>query len=98
MMLPIKPVCKKKFARRDGTSVIFIQYCYSMDRRTLLNSGVAIPPEYWNLKRLRINGDLPAIYGSADKMNNQLQQAIRTAQGYRQFCDEGKNSRSSFFP
>ncbi|HEY8689525.1 MAG TPA: hypothetical protein VIM07_09855 [Chitinophagaceae bacterium] len=59
MLLPIKLICKKRLMRRDGTSIIFIQYCHSLEKRTLLNSGIAIPPNYWNLKRLRINTDLP---------------------------------------
>lgn len=90
MMLPIKPVCKKGFVRRDGTSVIFIQYCHSIDKRTLLNSGIAIPPDYWNRKRLRIDNGLPAIYGNADELNQQLQQAIRAAQDILNFAVKEK--------
>ena len=59
--------------RRDGTSIIFIQYCHSLEKRTLLNSGIAIPPNYWNLKRLRINTDLPVCYGNAEQLNEHLQ-------------------------
>ncbi|WP_343703202.1 phage integrase SAM-like domain-containing protein [Chitinophaga sp.] len=80
MMLPIKPICKKNFTRRDGTSIVFIQYCQSIDRRTLLNTGIAIPPEYWNRKRLRINDDLPAAYGAVADLNEQLQKSLRNAQ------------------
>ncbi|MEP7371750.1 MAG: site-specific integrase [Chitinophagaceae bacterium] len=79
-MLPIKPVCKKALMRQDGTSIIFIQYCHSQEKRTLLNSGIAIPPTYWNQKRLRINADLPTSYGKADILNEQLQESIRLAQ------------------
>ena len=86
MLLPIKPICKKALMRRDGTSIVFIQYCYSLEKRTLLNTGVAIPPNYWNLKRLRINTDLPACYGSADLLNDQLQCAIRIAEDILTFA------------
>lgn len=86
MMLPIKPVCKKEFVRRDGTSLIFIQYCHSINKRTLLNSGIAIPPAYWNRKRLRIDEGLPAVYGSADELNQKLQGAIRAAQDILNFA------------
>lgn len=79
-MLPIKPICKKALVRKDGTSVIFIQYCHSQEKRTLLNSGIAIPPNYWNQKRLRINADLPVLYGEADVLNEQLQESIRVTQ------------------
>jgi hypothetical protein len=89
-MLPIKPVCKKKFVRRDGTSVVFIQYCHSIDRRTLLNSGIAIPPACWNLKRQRIDDNLPEVYGNAATLNERLQQAIRTAQDILNFAMKEK--------
>lgn len=79
-MLPIKPVCKKALIRKDGTSIIFIQYCHSQEKRTLLNSSIAIPPNYWNQKRLRINADLPSSYGQAEVLNEQLQDCIRLAQ------------------
>lgn len=80
MLLPIKPICKKALMRRDGTSIIFIQYCHSLEKRTLLNTGIAVPPNYWNLKRLRINPDLPARYGNADVLNDQLRSSIRIAE------------------
>ena len=66
--------------RKDGTSIIFIQYCHSLEKRTLLNSGIAIPPNYWNQKRLRINADLPVSYGNPEQLNEQLQHAIRVAE------------------
>lgn len=80
MLLPIKPVCKKALKRRDGTSIIFIQYCHTLEKRTLLNTGIAVPPNYWNLKRLRINPDLPTCYGNADVLNDQLRSSIRIAE------------------
>ena len=79
-MLPIKPVCKKALMRKNGTSFIFIQYCHSQEKRTLLNSGIAIPPNYWNQKRLRINADLPSVYGQSDVMNQKLQDSLRVAE------------------
>lgn len=41
MLLPIKPICDPKNARRDGTSLIYLQYCYSATNRTLLNTEIA---------------------------------------------------------
>jgi hypothetical protein len=90
MLLPIKPVCKRALMRRDGTSIIFIQYCYSLEKRTLLNTGIAIPPNYWNLKRLRINSDLPVCYGDADLLNDQLQSLIRLAEDILIFAGRKK--------
>ena len=79
-MLPIKPVCTKKDMRKDGTSIIFLQYCYSIDKRTLLNTGIAIPPAFWNRKKLRINEDLPMIHGEVADLNQRIQACIRIAQ------------------
>ena len=92
MLSAIKPICKKALMRRDGTSIIFIQYCHSLEKRTLLNSGIAIPPHYWNLKRLRINADLPACYGNAELLNEQLQNAIRIAEDILTFAAKKKIS------
>ncbi|MEO5562010.1 MAG: Arm DNA-binding domain-containing protein, partial [Chitinophagaceae bacterium] len=86
MSLPVKPLCKKTLIRKDGTSIIFIQYCHSVEKRTLLNSGIAIPPSYWNLKRLRINADLPATYGTAEALNGQLRNLIRIAEDILAFA------------
>lgn len=66
--------------RKDGTSIIFIQYCHSQEKRTLLNSGIAVPPSYWNQKRLRINADLPPSFGQAEVLNEQLKNSLRLAQ------------------
>ena len=76
--------------RRDGTSIIFIQYCHSLEKRTLLNSGITIPPNYWNLKRLRINTDLPPCYGNAEQLNEQLQSSIRIAEDILTFAAKKK--------
>jgi integrase len=80
MLLPIKPVCKKALKRRDGTSIIFIQYCLSGEKRTLLNTGISVPPNYWNLKRNRINADLPTTFGDPELLNKKLLNMIRMAE------------------
>ena len=51
MILPIKPICKKEWVRRDGTSIIFRQFCRNSEERVLVDTGIAIPPEYWNPKK-----------------------------------------------
>ena len=45
MVLPIKPICKANKIRKYGTSLIFIQYCFSARKRTLLNTDYKIPEE-----------------------------------------------------
>ena len=80
MLLPIKPVCRKADMRKDGTSIIFIQYCFTAEKRTLLDTGIAIPPVFWSKKKTRISDDLPSVFGDADLLNEQLQKSIRIAE------------------
>ncbi|MBS0028147.1 Arm DNA-binding domain-containing protein [Chitinophaga sp. 22321] len=68
-------MCKCSKIRRDGTSLIFIQYCYTSDKRTLLNTEVAIPPAYW--KRSRIAANLPEIFGDPEALNKRLKAMLR---------------------
>ncbi len=83
--------------RRDGTSIIFIQYCQSAEKRTLLNSGIAIPSGFWSLKRLRINADLPKAHGHAECLNDQLQKAIRDVEDILSFAAKRKISEPLTF-
>jgi Site-specific recombinase XerD len=77
MSLPIKLVCKKSKTRKDGTSVVFIQYCQSSDKRILLNTGVAIPPNYWNRKSNSVSNDLPVQYGRPEDLQHVLIEKLR---------------------
>jgi hypothetical protein len=58
MLLPIKPILDRR-PRRNGTSLISIQYCFSSDKRTILYTGLVVPARYWNKKLPRISQDLP---------------------------------------
>jgi len=78
-MLPIKLICPKNKVRRDGTSIIFIQYCGPDEKKTLLNTGIAIPSNYWNRKFIRISKDLPEIYGNALALNEKLADLLKKA-------------------
>lgn len=80
MILPIKPICKKEWVRRDGTSIIFLQFCRNSEERVLVDTGIAIPPEYWNRKNNRINPALPTIFGETKDIENQLSQKMRRAE------------------
>jgi hypothetical protein len=77
MLLPIKPICPRNKVRRDGTCIIFIQYCRRDGKSILLNTEIAIPPNYWNRKYLRISSELPEAYGSADQLNRRLADQLR---------------------
>ena len=80
MLLPIKPICSAAKSRRDGTSLIFIQYCFSSENKTLLNTEIAVPSCYWHKKLNRITDDLPSQYGRANELNKELQRQIRLAE------------------
>ncbi|MFY0256523.1 site-specific integrase [Chitinophaga sp. 30R24] len=79
MLLPIKLICSKSKARRDGTSIIFIQYCGVDNRKTLLNTEIAIPPRFWSRKHHRISNDLPPEYGKASDLNTKLSDLLKLA-------------------
>lgn len=72
MLLPIKPICPANKVRRDGTSPIFLQYCFSAKQRILLNTGIAIPPIFWSSKYLNISELLPEQYGKSMDLNEEL--------------------------
>lgn len=79
MFLPIKVICDRR-PRKDGTCVISIQFCFSSERRTLLFTGLAVPPVYWNKRAGRVNKNLPADFGNAENINLQLQRMLRAAE------------------
>lgn len=90
MLLPIKPICNKKKVRRDGTSIIFIQYCFSSTNRTLLNTEIAIPPQYWDARKLCITKDLPESYGNSEHLNNELTRLTRVIEDLIAKAKQGK--------
>jgi integrase len=89
MFLPIKPILDRR-PRRDGTCVISIQYCFNSDKRTLLFTGLSIPPRYWNKKLARISSDLPSNIGNGGELNSQLQKMVRTAEDIVSFAVDKK--------
>lgn len=80
MLLPLKPICEEKNIRADGTSIIYIQYCYSTKKRTTLNTELAIPPAFWNESKLIVAKNLPAKYGSSGALNEKLKHLYRLAE------------------
>lgn len=48
--------------------MIFLQYCYSAQRRVLISTGIAIPPSYWNVRTSSILQQLPTEYGNVDTL------------------------------
>jgi integrase len=89
MFLPIKVIIDRR-PRKDGSSPIYIQYCHSSDKRTLLPTGIFIPPRCWNRRLLRIMQDLPAEFGQADLLNLQLREMVRSLENLVTFTQEQK--------
>jgi hypothetical protein len=85
MFLPIKVITDRR-PRKDGSSPIYIQYCHSSDKRTLLPTGIFIPPGCWNRRLLRIMQDLPAEFGQADLLNLQLREMVRSLENLVTFA------------
>ena len=80
MRQPIKLVMKKDKVRKDGTSLIFLQYCYSASKRILLGSDIGIPANYWNRKTCTILKTLPKEYGDATNLEDGLREKLRHAE------------------
>ena len=80
MLLPIKPICKSGKIRKDGTNIVFIQYCFNSERRTLLSTGIAIPIKCWNKNSQGVSDLLPASFGKASELNQQIRHLIRKAE------------------
>lgn len=80
MLLPLKLVCPTSKKRRDGTCLVFIQYCRSHDDKTLLNTEIAIPPQYWHKKHNRIIDRMPSTYGNSMRLNEEIHRMFRIAE------------------
>jgi site-specific recombinase XerD len=80
MNFPLKLICDKRFVRKDGTTFIYIQYCYSAEKRTLLNTKIAIPPAFWNQKKECISEKLPEAFGNGEELNGELKRMTRAVE------------------
>jgi hypothetical protein len=104
MLLPIKCICPRSKVRLDGTGIIFIQYCYSATKRTLLNTEISIPIEYWNPKQCRVSDRLPSEFGNYEQLNEELHRQVRIAEDLvtyaakRALPDKGAFVKKSFSP
>jgi Phage integrase SAM-like domain/Arm DNA-binding domain len=89
---PVKLIIKKGAVRKDGTAVIFLQYCHNSEQRILLNTDVVIPPQYWNKRLARINETLPVKFGNVDKLQTTLTQKLRKAEDMVCYALKQKNT------
>ncbi|RYE56026.1 MAG: site-specific integrase [Sphingobacteriales bacterium] len=86
MLYPLKIICKKEWTKQDGATTLFIQYCLNSSQRTLLNTDIAIPSNYWNAGSKRINAALPTEWGNANHLNHELARMLRLAEDILTFC------------
>lgn len=80
MNLPVSAVCKTVETRRDNTAIIGIQYCFTSEKRVKLDSGLSIPPKYWNPKKRCILESLPPEFGDSVVLNKKLIVELRKAE------------------
>lgn len=90
MSHPIKFVIKPAAVRNDGTCVIFLQYCFSAEQRTLLNTGIAVPPCHWSRKSTKIVS-LPPEYGDGDVLNQRLTLLKRKVEDMLDYAAKDRN-------
>ncbi len=72
MHFPVQLIYRPKKLNADGTSTIYVQYCYSATQRTLLHTGTKIQPQYWDKKQRLISSALPRDQGDYDALNREL--------------------------
>lgn len=89
---PVKLIIKKGAVRKDGTTVIFLQYCRTSEQRVLLNTDIAIPPQYWNKRLGRINETLPTHFGDVDSLTNILTQKLRKVEDMVSYALKQRNT------
>jgi Phage integrase SAM-like domain/Arm DNA-binding domain len=77
---PIKLIIKKGSVRKNGTALIFLQYCHNAEQRVLLSTDIAIPPQFWSRKTNRIVEALPPQYGKVVALQTELTNKLRKAE------------------
>lgn len=90
MLLPITPICSAKKVRKDGTSIVFIQYCMNASNKTLLNTEIAIPPNCWHKKLKRVSEKQPEEFGQAETINAEIKRQMRLAEDIISFAFQTK--------
>jgi integrase len=104
MRLPIKLICRTNKLHGDGTSTVFVQYCYDAAHKTLLHTGIKIPPVYWNKSQCCVTNKLPIEFGNHEELNKELKRQFRVAEDLVTYAieskmpDKGAFVKSSFSP
>ena len=90
MKIPLKFLINERFVRKNGTCLIYIQYSFNRECRPLLNTGIEIPPAFWDKKLKTIRKDLPSRFGSVEELNLQLLHNFRVAEDLVIFASKAK--------
>ncbi|MER0441562.1 phage integrase SAM-like domain-containing protein [Emticicia sp. W12TSBA100-4] len=53
-MATVKLIINKKHLKKDGTTPIYLQYCYTSDKRTLIHTSIFISPSEWNFEKTEV--------------------------------------------
>ncbi|MEO7316039.1 MAG: phage integrase SAM-like domain-containing protein [Ginsengibacter sp.] len=80
MKMSLNILINERSIRKDGTCVIYLQYSFDHKRRPLLNTGIEIPPNFWDKKSGSIRLDLPLKFGIADDLNYKIKKMFRVAE------------------
>ncbi|MFT3702983.1 MAG: site-specific integrase [Agriterribacter sp.] len=72
MRFPVKVICRTNRVHSDGTSSVFIRYCFNQKQKPILFTGIKIPAQYWNQKKATISNLLPPATGDYEKMNSEI--------------------------
>lgn len=92
MRHPIKLIVRAAKVSKKGITPIFLQYCFSAEKRVVLSTGVQIPIHYWNKKTNRISKDLPTEYGNLVALENTLTQKLRKAEDMVSYALRQRNT------
>jgi hypothetical protein len=76
----MRKLCEEKRATADGTSSIYFQYFPDSTHRVFLNTGITIPPKFWDCHKQRIKDSLPTTYGDHQKLNDEIIRQYRLAE------------------
>lgn len=97
MNLPITAVCKAARIKKDGSIPVSIQYCFSSDKRAIIDVGIFIPLKYWNKRRQCISDSLPTEYGNTAELNMQIGKELRKAEDIISLAIKKKENPLNFF-
>jgi len=81
-MSTVKLVAKSKSTKKDGTTPIYLQYCYDSHKRTLINTGNYIDPKHWNFEKDVVRKsykDHESLNDDLEKELNKLKKIIKDA-------------------